>query len=170
MDPGQAHGLSFSVPRGVQAPPSLGNIYKEIQQDLGFPIPSHGNLEKWSREGVLLLNAMLTVEANQAASHQNKGWEQFTDAAIHRLNEQRSGIVFLLWGKLRQEKRRLHRYTEAPWCLTPRILRRFLRIRAGTETIIFPKPIPIWSRRAKPRSTGKSNKGACNSARTVFLN
>lgn len=102
--PGQAHGLSFSVPRGVQAPPSLGNIYKEILQDLGFPIPSHGNLEKWSREGVLLLNAMLTVEANQAASHQNKGWEQFTDAAIHRLNEQRSGIVFLLWGNYAKKK------------------------------------------------------------------
>lgn len=102
--PGQAHGLSFSVPRGVQAPPSLGNIYKEIQQDLGFPIPSHGNLEKWSREGVLLLNAMLTVEANLAASHQNKGWEQFTDAAIHRLNEQRSGLVFMLWGSYAKKK------------------------------------------------------------------
>jgi uracil-DNA glycosylase len=102
--PGQAHGLSFSVPKGVPSPPSLGNIYKEIQQDLGFPIPSHGNLEKWTREGVLLLNAMLTVEANQPASHQNKGWEQFTDAAIHRLNDQRTGIVFLLWGSYAKKK------------------------------------------------------------------
>lgn len=102
--PGQAHGLSFSVPRGVVTPPSLVNIYKEIQQDLGLPIPAHGNLEKWTREGVLLLNAMLTVEANQPASHQNKGWESFTDAAIHHLNDDRSGIVFLLWGSYAKKK------------------------------------------------------------------
>ncbi|HEX2900781.1 MAG TPA: uracil-DNA glycosylase [Bacteroidia bacterium] len=102
--PGQAHGLSFSVPRGVATPPSLVNIYKEIQQDLGLPIPAHGNLEKWTREGVLLLNAMLTVEANQPASHQNKGWESFTDAAIHHLNDDRSGIVFLLWGSYAKKK------------------------------------------------------------------
>lgn len=102
--PGQAHGLCFSVPRGIAVPPSLVNIYKEIHQDLGLPIPLHGNLEKWTREGVLLLNAMLTVEANKAASHQNKGWEQFTDAAIHHLNQDRSGIVFLLWGGYAKRK------------------------------------------------------------------
>ncbi|MFM2375504.1 MAG: hypothetical protein RLZZ165_601 [Bacteroidota bacterium] len=102
--PGQAHGLSFSVPMGIPIPPSLANIYKEIHQDLGFPIPNHGNLEKWAREGVLLLNAMLTVEANQPASHQNKGWEQFTDAAIHHLNDDRSGIVFMLWGSYAKRK------------------------------------------------------------------
>ncbi|MFN8398290.1 MAG: uracil-DNA glycosylase [Bacteroidia bacterium] len=102
--PGQAHGLSFSVPKGVQPPPSLVNIYKELQTDLGLPIPSHGNLEHWARQGVLLLNAMLTVEAHQAASHQNKGWEPFTDAAIHHLNAERQGIVFMLWGSYAKKK------------------------------------------------------------------
>jgi uracil-DNA glycosylase len=102
--PGQAHGLCFSVPRGIASPPSLINIYKEIKEEFGFPIPAHGNLEKWTRQGVLLLNAMLTVEANQAASHQNKGWEQFTDAAIHLLNEKREGLVFMLWGGYAKRK------------------------------------------------------------------
>jgi uracil-DNA glycosylase len=102
--PGQAHGLSFSVPDGVQPPPSLVNIYKEINQDLGLPIPQTGNLTRWAQNGVLLLNAMLTVEANQPASHQNRGWEQFTDAAIHRLNDERTGLVFLLWGSYAKKK------------------------------------------------------------------
>ncbi len=102
--PGQAHGLSFSVPDGVPPPPSLGNIYKEIHQDLGLPIPKTGNLTPWAHQGVLLLNAMLTVRANAPASHQNKGWEQFTDAAIHRLNEQCSGLVFMLWGAYAKKK------------------------------------------------------------------
>lgn len=102
--PGQAHGLSFSVPDGVPPPPSLVNIYKEIHQDLGLPIPKTGNLTPWAQQGVLLLNAMLTVRANTAASHQNKGWEQFTDAAIHRLNEERSGLVFMLWGAYAKKK------------------------------------------------------------------
>lgn len=102
--PGQAHGLSFSVPQGVQIPPSLQNIYKELKADLGIPIASHGNLEHWARQGVLLLNATLTVRAGQAASHHNKGWERFTDAIIHALNERREGLVFVLWGRNAQEK------------------------------------------------------------------
>ena len=94
----QAHGLSFSVPDGVPFPPSLNNIFKELHDDLGIVIPRSGNLEKWAREGVLLLNASLTVRAGQAASHSHHGWEQFTDAAIRALSEQREHIVFILWG------------------------------------------------------------------------
>ena len=96
--PGQAHGLSFSVPDGVPFPPSLQNIFKELHDDLGVPIARSGNLEKWAREGVLLLNASLTVRAGQAASHSRHGWEQFTDAAIRALSEQREHLVFILWG------------------------------------------------------------------------
>ena len=96
--PMQAHGLSFSVPDGVPFPPSLNNIFKELHDDLGIVIPHSGNLEKWAREGVLLLNASLTVRAGQAASHSHHGWEQFTDAAIRALSEQREHIVFILWG------------------------------------------------------------------------
>ncbi len=101
---GQAHGLCFSVNQGVQKPPSLVNIFKELKEDLGIPIASHGNLESWAKQGVLLLNATLTVRAHQAGSHQNKGWERFTDAAIKALSEQRKGIVFLLWGSYAQAK------------------------------------------------------------------
>ncbi len=102
---GQAHGLSFSVPNGIGIPPSLRNIYKELADDIpGFVIPKHGNLEKWTEQGVLLLNATLTVRAKEAGSHQKKGWEQFTDAVIRELNEQKSGIIFLLWGKYAHEK------------------------------------------------------------------
>lgn len=96
--PNQAHGLSFSVKRGVPAPPSLVNIYKEMQDDLGFPIPNHGCLEKWAREGVLLLNTVLTVRKGEANSHRDKGWEQFTDHIIGLLNERDKPIVFILWG------------------------------------------------------------------------
>ena len=96
--PGQAHGLSFSVPDGVAFPPSLQNIFKELHDDLGVPIATSGNLEKWAREGVLLLNSSLTVRAGQAASHSCHGWEQFTDAAIRALSEQREHLVFILWG------------------------------------------------------------------------
>lgn len=101
---GQAHGLSFSVPAGIPMPPSLKNIFKELNADLGIPIPGKGNLEKWGREGVLLLNATLTVEANAAGSHQKKGWEQFTDAVISRISSEKKGVVFLLWGKFAQSK------------------------------------------------------------------
>lgn len=96
--PGQAHGLSFSVPDGVPFPPSLQNIFKELHDDLGVPMATSGNLEKWAKEGVLLLNASLTVRAGQAASHAHHGWEQFTDAAIRALSEQRKHLVFILWG------------------------------------------------------------------------
>jgi len=104
---GQAHGLCFSVPQGVRNPPSLVNIFKELKNDLNLQVPVSGNLEKWCRQGVLLLNATLTVRANQAGSHQNKGWEVFTDAAIKKLSDKRNGLVFLLWGKYAQEKERI---------------------------------------------------------------
>jgi uracil-DNA glycosylase len=105
--PGQAHGLCFSVPQGILPPPSLVNIFKEIEKDLGIPVPSGGNLEKWARQGVLLLNATLTVRANQPGSHQKRGWENFTHAVISRLSEKRVGLIFLLWGKFAQEKESL---------------------------------------------------------------
>jgi uracil-DNA glycosylase len=104
---GQAHGLCFSVPPGISAPPSLVNIFKEVERDLGIPVPSHGNLEGWARQGVLLLNATLTVRANQPGSHQRKGWETFTNAVIGKLSEKRVGLIFLLWGKFAQEKEAL---------------------------------------------------------------
>jgi uracil-DNA glycosylase len=102
--PGQAHGLCFSVPNGIQKPPSLINIFKEIQSDIGLPIPKAGNLEGWAKQGVLLLNATLTVRAHQAGSHQKKGWEQFTDAAITAVSKNKAGVVFLLWGAYAQAK------------------------------------------------------------------
>jgi len=102
--PGQAHGLSFSVPAGVRTPPSLVNIFKEIERDLGIKPPKHGNLEQWADQGVLLLNATLTVVQGNAGSHQGKGWERFTDAAIDHLNRERENIVFMLWGSYAQKK------------------------------------------------------------------
>jgi uracil-DNA glycosylase len=102
--PGQAHGLSFSVPTGIKTPPSLQNIYKEIQNDLGLAIPNHGNLESWARQGVLLLNAVLSVNANEPASHKAAGWENFTNAVIYYLSQQKSNLVFMLWGRFAQEK------------------------------------------------------------------
>ena len=102
--PGQAHGLCFSVLPGVPVPPSLQNIYKEIQADLGFSIPSHGCLTSWAEQGVLLLNAVLTVEASKPASHQTRGWERFTDAVIGRINQEKNNVVFLLWGSYAQKK------------------------------------------------------------------
>lgn len=101
---GQAHGLSFSVPDGIPAPPSLVNIFKEINRDMGIPVPKSGNLTRWANQGVLLLNATLTVQAHMAGSHQKKGWETFTDAAIHKLAEGRENIVFILWGAYAQKK------------------------------------------------------------------
>jgi uracil-DNA glycosylase len=102
--PGQAHGLCFSVPEGIAQPPSLVNIFKEIENDLGIAAPAHGNLQAWARQGVLLLNSVLTVEQANAGSHQGKGWEQFTDEVIARLNAEREGIVFMLWGAYAQRK------------------------------------------------------------------
>jgi uracil-DNA glycosylase len=101
---GQAHGLCFSVRHGVKTPPSLVNIYKELQSDLGLAAPTHGNLEHWAKQGVLLLNSVLTVEAGLAASHQGKGWERFTDAVIREVNAQMRPIVFILWGNYAQKK------------------------------------------------------------------
>jgi uracil-DNA glycosylase len=102
--PGQAHGLCFSVKEGVEFPPSLVNIFKEIESDLGIPFPQSGNLERWASQGVLLLNATLTVRAHNAGSHQKKGWERFTDAAIEILNRERENLVFFLWGAYAQKK------------------------------------------------------------------
>lgn len=105
--PGQANGLCFSVKEGIPHPPSLINIFKEIETDLGVPYPQSGNLERWSKQGVLLLNATLTVRAHQAASHQGKGWETFTDAVIKKLSLKKEGLVFLLWGGFAKKKQSL---------------------------------------------------------------
>ena len=119
-NPGQANGLCFSVADGVQPPPSLVNIFKELHDDLGIPIPQSGNLEKWAREGVLLLNASLTVRAHQAASHSQIGWQEFTDTIIQRLSETKENLVFLLWGSFAIRKKALiapnhgHCILEAP--------------------------------------------------------
>ena len=102
--PGQAHGLCFSVQPGVKIPPSLVNIYREIETDLGIAPPGHGYLQSWAEQGVLLLNAVLTVERGQAGSHQGKGWEIFTDAVVHLLNEEREHLVFMLWGNYARRK------------------------------------------------------------------
>jgi uracil-DNA glycosylase len=104
---GQANGLCFSVKAGIPKPPSLQNIFKELNNDLDLPIPKNGNLEKWAREGVLLLNATLTVRAGQAGSHQNKGWEKFTDAVINKLSKEKKNLVFILWGNYAQAKSHL---------------------------------------------------------------
>jgi uracil-DNA glycosylase len=104
---GQAHGLCFSVPEGIPIPPSLINIFKELSKDINIDIPQNGNLEKWANEGVLLLNATLTVRAHQAGSHQKKGWEQFTDAVISQISEKKENIVFILWGNYAQSKIKL---------------------------------------------------------------
>jgi uracil-DNA glycosylase len=101
---GQAHGLSFSVPDGIKHPPSLVNIFKEVEHDLGIPYPTSGNLERWAKQGVLLLNASLSVREGEAGSHQKKGWETLTDAVIQKLSENKEGLVFLLWGGFAKQK------------------------------------------------------------------
>ncbi|MBP9762817.1 uracil-DNA glycosylase [Patescibacteria group bacterium] len=117
--PGQAHGLCFSVGEGVRPPPSLQNIFKEVRDDIGTPIPTSGNLERWADQGVFLLNATLTVRAGQAGSHQNKGWEMFTDAVIRCLAEEKEHLVFLLWGNYARQKAsfidsKKHRVLQSP--------------------------------------------------------
>lgn len=104
---GQAHGLSFSVPDGIKPPPSLINIFKELHKDIGMPIPTSGNLTKWALRGVLLLNSVLTVRANEPASHAKLGWTNFTDEVISKISKQKEGVIFLLWGKYAQEKQQL---------------------------------------------------------------
>lgn len=103
-EPGQYYGLCFSVLDGVPFPPSLVNIFKEVQNDLGKPVPRSGRLERWSNQGVLLINSILTVRAHQAGSHQGKGWEEFTDAVIKRINDEKENVVFMLWGAYAQRK------------------------------------------------------------------
>ncbi len=117
--PDQAHGLCFSVQSGVRVPPSLANIHKELHADLGLPIPEHGNLEAWARQGVLLLNASLTVRASQAGSHQGKGWETFTDRVIEVVSAKTDHVVFILWGAYARKKKSLidrsrHTIIESP--------------------------------------------------------
>lgn len=117
--PGQANGLSFSVSPGIKIPPSLKNIYKEIEQELSLPMPHTGDLSKWADQGVLLLNAVLTVRQKQPGSHQKRGWEHFTDAVIKKISDQKSGVVFLLWGNFARSKKTLidankHHILEAP--------------------------------------------------------
>ncbi len=102
--PGQAHGLCFSVPEGIDFPPSLQNIFKEIHDDLGIALPANGNLERWAEQGVFLLNATLTVRAHQAGSHQKKGWEEFTDSVIRLIAREKNHVVFMLWGAYAQQK------------------------------------------------------------------
>lgn len=102
--PGQAHGLCFSVNEGVPHPPSLQNIFKEVASDIGTPIPSSGNLDRWAEQGVLLLNSVLTVREHEAASHAGKGWEQFTDAVVRKIAQEKQGVVYLLWGSYAQRK------------------------------------------------------------------
>lgn len=106
-NPGEAMGLSFSVPKGVRVPPSLQNIYKEIQSSLGIAAPAHGDLTAWAQQGVLLLNAMLTVQARTPASHQKIGWQNFTDAVIRHLSAEKEGVVFMLWGNFARQKKAL---------------------------------------------------------------
>jgi uracil-DNA glycosylase len=106
-NPGEAMGLCFSVPKDIKTPPSLINIYREIKSDLGFDIPNHGDLSPWADQGVLLLNAMLTVEAKRPASHQKIGWQTFTDAVIRRISSEKEGVVFLLWGNFARMKKNL---------------------------------------------------------------
>ncbi len=118
-EPGQAHGLSFSVKPGIEIPPSLVNIYKELHDDVGIEIPDSGYLEKWARQGVLMLNTLLTVRAHEAFSHKGRGWEQFTDAVIRAVNEQDRPIVFMLWGSPARAKKVMlnnpkHLILEAP--------------------------------------------------------
>ncbi|MCO6496705.1 MAG: uracil-DNA glycosylase [Chitinophagaceae bacterium] len=104
-NPGQAHGLCFSVPNGITPPPSLKNIFKELHDDLGIPIPNHGNLTNWAKQGVLLLNTSLTVRRNEPASHSQIGWQQFTDATIRQISEKKDSVVFILWGAHAKNKR-----------------------------------------------------------------
>ncbi len=106
-NPGEAMGLSFSVPQGVRVPPSLANVYKELNKSIEMPVPKHGDLTAWAQQGVLLLNAMLTVEKNAPASHSKIGWQTFTDAVIKAVSDHKTGVVFLLWGKFAQSKRAL---------------------------------------------------------------
>ena len=152
--PGQAHGLCFSVQPGVRVPPSLSNIYREIESDLGISAPGHGCLQSWASQGVLLLNSVLTVERGQAASHQGKGWETFTDSVVQLLSDKRKGLVFMLWGSYAMKKgevidRRKHLVLKAPHPSPLSAHRGFLGCRhfsAANEYLQQNQQLPIdWS-------------------------
>ncbi len=161
---GQAHGLSFSVPPGVPVPPSLLNIYKEIESDLGIPRPDHGCLIPWAQRGVLLLNAVLTVEEGKAGAHQGRGWEGFTDHVVDVLNREREGLVFMLWGAYAQQKgkvidTRRHRVLKAPHPSPLSAHRGFLGCRHSRW------PTSTCSVAARPRSTGRCRRARCSERR-----
>jgi uracil-DNA glycosylase len=140
--PDQAHGLSFSVRKGIPFPPSLLNIFKEINRDLGKPMPANGDLSKWADQGVLLLNATLTVRAHQAGSHQNKGWETFTDAVIQKIAEKKQHVVFMLWGAYAQKKGALLK-KESTLSSMLHILALYLLTGDFWVAATFPKPMII---------------------------
>ncbi len=146
--PGQAHGLSFSVPKGVPAPPSLQNIFKELASDMGCTMPTHGCLTSWAEQGVMLLNATLTVRQGQSMSHHGKGWERFTDAVIAKLNERKEPIVFLLWGKSAEKKcshiNPQHHVLTAPHPSPLSAHRGFLGCRHFSQTNSFLKDSINW--------------------------
>jgi len=148
---GQAHGLCFSVQPGVTVPPSLDNIFKEIHRDLGIARPDHGCLLPWAKRGVLLLNAVLTVEEGRAGAHQGKGWEGFTDHAVDVLNREREGLVFLLWGSYAQAKGKV---------IDPRRHRRCRRTAASSAAAISPPPTNTSRARGRRRSTGPCRRAA----------
>lgn len=150
---GQAHGLCFSVKPSVRTPPSLVNIYKELQSDLGLKPPRHGFLEHWAGQGVLLLNSVLTVEMGKAASHQKRGWEQFTDAIIRQVNQKVEPVVFLLWGAYAQRKAEFVDGTRH-LVLKAAHPSPFPRIMAFWAAAIFRRPTPFWTRKGAGRSTG----------------
>lgn len=154
---GQAHGLCFSVQPGVRIPPSLVNIYKELQSDLGIRPVSHGFLESWAKQGVLLLNSVLTVEESRAASHQGQGWEKFTDAVIRAVNDECEHVVFLLWGSYAQKKAAFVDQKNIS-CCARRTLRRFRPITAFSAMAIFPRQMPSWYPMAVSLSTGNCRK------------
>ena len=152
--PGQAHGLCFSVQAGVRIPPSLANIYREIETDLGIAPPNHGYLQSWAEQGVLLLNAVLTVERGQAGSHQGKGWEIFTDAVVQLLNDEREGLVFMLWGSYAMKKgsvidRKRHLVLRAPHPSPLSAHRGFLgcsHFSSANDYLLLHQQVPIdWS-------------------------
>ena len=152
---GQAHGLCFSVKRDVEVPPSLVNIYQELHDDLGCYIPDNGYLEKWAKQGVLMLNTVLTVRAHQANSHRGIGWEQFTDAAIRILNEQDRPIVFLLWGRPAQMKKSMLNNPKH-LILEHRTQARCPRTGDFSDAIISVRQMNFWFRTDWTRSTGRS--------------
>lgn len=155
--PGQAHGLAFSVLPGVATPPSLLNMYKELEKDIpGFTRPNHGYLASWATQGVLLLNTVLTVEAGKAHSHARLGWEQFTDKVIAEINQHREGVVFLLWGLM--HRRKAGSSTEsATMCCRLRTLHRYQPIGDFLAVGTFQRPIDYWSNQDAPPSGGCRN-------------